>query len=607
MTKPIARELGRWLVLFLIAQGLLRFWMYNTVAAGELALSASALTKVFAIGVANDVMLFAGLASLTVLVAVLHRRIARVVLLLILLVIAVIVIVDIFFWFDFDGRANRLVFHYLAFPVEVLVFLEDQFALSFLILPLLGLVYWCYRLMGPSLARLQSAIDRARIPSATISIVILLGLFSWQLTPFAPWSSRHTNELGANGLQKVLHASLVDVAAWEGVFPEAAQFDKASRASVHYDAPLKAAGPVPKHVLLIIEESLAGPNWWDEERRARYMPNFDKWRKRGIYLDHLMATGTRTTRGVEAVLHGVPPLPGIALNQRDGFASLPSLPATLQAAGFETLFVYGGWPGFSNFKNYWSQIGFQTVLTRDDFESPDFETSWGVADEILFDRILQEMDTRTAASDHVFLSTLTVSNHRPFDFPDGRISFPANERKQEYAVAYADWALGNFLETAQHKAWFKDTMIVIVPDHGPNPAGDTLIPIESYRLPGIVLVPGVEPATLSGVGSLMDIPATILNQLCLTPIDGMMGRNLLAKKTSGVAPVEHDYMLGMYDGDYLTVLRRDQQVVAWQRNPEGEFRETSPSIEQAGLAASLFKSAYDQYLIGITDAVKDDG
>ena len=140
---------------------------------------------------------------------------------------------------------------------------------------------------------------------------------------------------------------------------------------------------------------------------------------------------------MEALLHGYPPLPGIAVTQRDGFERLPSLPRHLADNGFATHFVYGGWPTFSNFSNYWQAIGFESVLSKYDFSDRWFETSWGVADEILFDRVLQVMDEATQSTERVFLYTLTVTHHRPFDFPAGRIEFSADERKREHAMAYA--------------------------------------------------------------------------------------------------------------------------------------------------------------------------
>ena len=173
------------------------------------------------------------------------------------------------------------------------------------------------------------------------------------------------------------------------------------------------------------------------------MPSLQALADEGVYFDNVYSTGTRTTRGLEAILHGYPPLPGIAVNQREGLEKLPSLPRQLRAKGFNNLFVYGGWPEFSKFSTYWKRIGYDKIFTREDFAEDLFATSWGVADENLFEKILQEMDTEAAQGGNIFLSTLTVSNHRPFDVPAGRIPYP-NERKLEYAIAYADWALGDF-------------------------------------------------------------------------------------------------------------------------------------------------------------------
>lgn len=587
----------RWLVWFLFTNFLLRIWMWWYEKPSGVFADIAEVSQTIVIGLINDSMLFLALFGLLIVTALIKPIVARLFLAICILLWILFVIVDVFFWIDFDGRADRLVFHYLAYPVEVLVFLEDQFALSLLILPLLFIVYLIYRQLLPGLRVLQQSIASTTGVWATAAVCLIGGLVQWQLQPLMPWPSRHLNDLGSNGMQKVLHASLIDETQWEGVYAQPSPTDRHSLRSPDLVANSPAAVTAPaKHVLLIIEESLAGPNWWNQQRRAQYMPHFDRWRKKGVYLSHVMATGTRTTRGVEAILHGVPPLPGIALNQRDGYEKLSSLPRELQKAGFATSFVYGGWPGFSNFKPYWSNIGFDTVYTRDDFSNKWFETSWGVADEILFDRVLAEMDEKTQAHERVFVSTLTVSNHRPYDFPEDRIKYPADERKQEYAVAYADWALGQFLDKAEQKPWFKDTLIVITPDHGPNPEGDSLIPIDSYRLPAIMLVPGQSPSERQGVGSLMDIPMTVVSTLGLPNTEGFMGRNLLAENVSGVAPVEHDYLMGLYDGHSLTVLRRNEQLAAWQRGSHGELVPAQPQQEMSRAALSLFRYTHERYV-----------
>ena len=251
-----------------------------------------------------------------------------------------------------------------------------------------------------------------------------------------------------------------------------------------------------RHLLLVIEESMGGENWRDPERRRKYMPQLAALAQQGLYFDRVYATGSRTIRGLEAILNGYPPLPGKALSQRPGFERMPSLPRVLGNAGFHTVFVYAGWPNFTNFFNYWRGIGFQEMLQREDFaerkasllarqeqggcEDCWFETSWGAADEFLFERALAEMDRRTAVHDRVMLATLTLSNHLPFDFPDGRVPFPSDERRQEHVIAYADWALGEFIRQADGRPWLEDTLVVIVADHGPDVPGGALVPADNF-------------------------------------------------------------------------------------------------------------------------------
>jgi phosphoglycerol transferase MdoB-like AlkP superfamily enzyme len=345
-----------------------------------------------------------------------------------------------------------------------------------------------------------------------------------------------------------------------------------------------------RHVILIIEESFAGPEWWDLERRAMYMPNFDRLAEQSAYFDNIYAAGSRTTRGMESLLNGHTPLPGIALSERDQLQRLPSLARTLGDGGFRTSFVYGGWPDFSSFFTYWKRIGFHEMLSRDDFPEGGFETSWGVSDERLFDRLISEMDRLTSIHDKVFVATLTVSNHRPFDFPLDSVNFPADERKAEYAIAYADWALAQFIEVAKQQPWFEETLIVVTSDHGPRPDGAALIPFESYRVPLVFMHPDLEAREHTQYGSLVSVPLTIVELLGLENTAGFHGQNLFAQ-CDGPVPVEHAYHVGMVDRQGMTVLVRGGGVKSW--TPEAV-----PTVPDYGRAVNIervFREAHQAY------------
>lgn len=522
-------------------------------------------------------------------------RLARLWLGISLALICIVFIAEIFYWLEFQSRLDRLVFHYLNYPREVIQFLEEQFFLSLFTLPF-GLLIWLLtRWMGRDLPDRFNGGQRALF-AFWIGVGALVLAFG---TPGPPGHSRHLNQLASNGYLGVLGAARLDETRWQGAYwappandrPEAPNSPPPAGQSSCRD---RLSGPGFRHLLLVIEESFGGRFWWDLENRTRYMPSMQALAERGLHFDSIYATGSRTTRGLEAILNGYPPLPGMALTQRPGFESLPSLPRELAQAGFHTIFVYGGWPDFSDFFRYWRGIGFQEMLSRYDFEDRWFETSWGVPDELLFERSLEEMDRLTDAHDRVMLATLTVTNHRPFDFPDERVAFAAEERRQEYAIAYADWALGELLREAQRRAWFADTLIVVVADHGPLLDGPALVPANSYRVPLLLYNPSqIAPAQIDWHGSTMSLPLTLLDCLGLKPTQGFRGASLLAGG-DGIAPVEHNYHVGLLAPDRMTLLVRGGGLLGWRYDGRA-LRPAAPDLNQARQAEALFRKAHGQF------------
>src|SRR3546814_9533466 len=106
------------------------------------------------------------------------------------------------------------------------------------------------------------------------------------------------------------------------------------------------------------------------------------------------------------------------------------------------------------------------VIDRTDFpaESIPLENIWGVADEALFENTLRQLDRDAALGQAFFAHVMTTSNHRPYTYPDGRIDIPSPGGR-EGAVKYTDYAIGRFIDEASTRAWFADTLFVIVADH----------------------------------------------------------------------------------------------------------------------------------------------
>tara|TARA_A100001037_G_C15149201_1_gene638095 strand:+ start:2901 stop:4661 length:1761 start_codon:yes stop_codon:yes gene_type:complete len=552
-------------------------------------ISIGSLGIALTVGIFHDLLVGLVITTLFLSVAHLWPRAALPMLFCICFIVAIASLADIFFWWEFEGRLNRLVFHYLLFPEEVLVFLEEQFFVSIFVLPFLILVYGLFRLV-----KMEGELPKTSTTQIGLLLVVT-ALVLVSAEPFSYSDSRKVNQLVSNGWLSLLQDAVTDARKWhdqywEPVEEEVSTIVLAENQNQHKDGSLSEI----RHVVLIVEESFGGEVWRDSELREKFLPNFSRLMREGLYFNHIYATGSRTTRGLEAILNGFPPLPGIAVTQRSGYKKLPSLPRALARNGFYNIFVYGGWPNFSNFSEYWEALGYEEQTNREDFDSAMFETSWGVSDEELFTKVCSEMERLTIANDRVFLTALTVSHHRPFDIPEGRIPFPSGSRKSEYALAYADWALGKFFLEASKEEWFDDTLFVVVSDHGPHISGDTPIPIDGFRVPMIFFSPGnISSGEVSRIGSTMSLGVTILDLLGIENEEGLYGSNLIYD-TDQITPVEHDYHVGLVSERGLTVLHRDGRVSSWER-ANGNFSLDKIDYDEAAKASKLFSRAHDWF------------
>jgi hypothetical protein len=526
---------------------------------------------VWGLGLWNDLLaavMFLGLTSPVLLVP--QRFLRRALVAVLVAVVLIVAAAEAFYWIEFQARLDRLVFHYLAYPIEVLVFLDEQFYLHWVGVPFLLLAYGIAVLLDPPQATRGGGV----LAGVALALVVAATARQDTIDP-----SRHLNQAASNGYLGVLTAAVRDVADIDSILPPAGAAPPPPQPDSH-----RSAGLAGSHVVVIIEESMAGPYWVDRSSRGAVFPNLMKLAEGGVLFDQAFATGTRTTRGLEAILNGFPPLPGISTTERAGFERLPSLARALAGAGYHTVFAYGGWPHFSNFTNYWRGIGFAETTSREDFLGAAFMTSWGASDDDLFRLALERMDAAVAEHDKVFLAMLTVSHHRPFELPPH--SPYAGGRSATDALRYADAALGRYFEAARSKPWFDDTLFVIVADHGPKTTGETLIPVASYHVPLVLMHAGrLVPGRIDRAVTTMSVPRTVTNLLEVEHTQAFWGADLFAPQ-AGPLPVEHDYHVGWIVDGGLRVLTRDGDVWGW---PAGAA--TAAPVPEAGLVG-YFRAAH---------------
>lgn len=276
----------------------------------------------------------------------------------------------------------------------------------------------------------------------------------------------------------------------------------------HHQATLRLGHP--HNLVIILEESL-GAEFVGKLGGKDLTPALERWAKEGIWFDQLYATGTRSVRGIEAVVTGFTPSPlnsvvKLAETQEHFF----TLGGALQQQGYRTSFIYGGEAHFDNMRGFFLNNGFETLIDQRDYPDPRFLGTWGVSDEDLFDRADEVF---TKAGDHPFFSLVfTSSNHEPFDIPPGRVSAePGEDGARETAVKYADFALGEFLRKARASRYWKNTIFLVVADHNSRVYGDQLIPVERFHIPGLILGGPVGPRIVPGITSQIDLLPTLLS------------------------------------------------------------------------------------------------
>jgi phosphoglycerol transferase MdoB-like AlkP superfamily enzyme len=276
----------------------------------------------------------------------------------------------------------------------------------------------------------------------------------------------------------------------------------------------------------------------------------EKLSQKGLWFNRLYATGTRSVRGIEAVVTGFPPTPArsivkLGLSQQNFF----TLGRLLKKKGYITEFFYGGDSQFDNMRGFLLGNGFDRVIDEKHFSDSAFRGSWGVSDEDLFLRTHQELLSHRDRPFFTFV--FSVSNHSPFDFPDGRMElYEKPKNTHNNAVKYADYALGRFFDLAQKAPYWDNTLFLVVADHEERVSSNELVPVRYFHIPGLIIGADVRPGRYDKVASQMDLAPTLLSMMGIESLHPMQGQDLLQAPENypGRAIMQfdtnHAYMVG---------------------------------------------------------------
>ena len=518
---------------------------------------------------------------------------------------------ELVFWDEFTTRFNFIAVDYLIYTNEVIGNIRQSYPVGLIftgIAAVAGLFVWLIsRLVSFSVAphtwrdRLLMAGAVAVLPVASFTVA--------NVDQMNGAGNEHALELSGNGvfsLGAAMRRNELDYDRFYKTIPQEEADATLARlglrrppltkaVTITAEPPSTDLGPFtrrPKNIILISVESLSADFLDSYGGTKKLTPQLDRLAAEGYKFERVFATGTRTVRGLEALSLGTPPTPGQAIVRRPNNDHLATIGQLLKHQGYLPFFLYGGYGYFDNMNGYYAANDYK-VVDRTDFpkESIPFENIWGVADESLFAnslRILDDANAQGTGKGRPFLAQImTTSNHRPFTYPDGRIDIPSPGGR-DGAVKYTDFAIGQFVDQARAKPWFKDTLFVIVADHCASVAGKTKLPVANYRIPLIFYAPDIlKPGVYSRTISQIDIAPTLMNLLGAKGEEHFYGETVFSSMNRPARAFISNYQeLGYYKNDLLTVLSPKQKVDAFRIDPV-TYAATPVAVDPAMVAEAI--------------------
>ncbi len=335
---------------------------------------------------------------------------------------------------------------------------------------------------------------------------------------------------------------------------------------------LKPTGTANRfNVVVILEESF-GSQFVKGLGGLDLAPNIDQLCKDYWCFTNMYATGVRSIRGIEAVTTGFTPTINRAVVKREKSQhNFFNLAQVFKNKGYESLFIYGGESNFDNMRSFFLGNGYTHIVDYTDFKDPSFVATWGVSDEDLFAKSLEEFDKLSQDNKPFYALVFTSSNHDPFEIPDNKVSIKetTGELKRFAAVKYADFALGDFIQKVKTKSYYENTIFVVIADHDARVTGRNMVPIEHFHIPAVIFGGGIRHKIEDHVVSQIDMPKTILSLVGIEIDTPMLGYDLsnLPENFAGRAMMQYyDNFVLMQDDGKVALVQPEKEVITMKYN-----------------------------------------
>jgi len=510
---------------------------------------------------------------------------------------------EYFFWNEFGIRYNFIAVDYLIYTTEVIGNIMESYPVvplfSGVFVVVLALTIFLYKKTKSTLETIPNLKEKGLFLGSYV-VLFLLGL--WATPKFDEIKSNNVfvQEIRANGVYKFYYAFTHSELDFFQFYPTLPEEEARTTFFKHFIIPYPGFGecgtpqflpirefPYPvkrifeeehkKNVVLISVESLSAEFMAAYGNTEDITPFLDSLAQKSIFLTNLYATGNRTVRGLEALTLCVPPTPGESIVKRKDNKDKFTTGSVFKSKGYSVKYLYGGYSYFDNMKDFFAGNGYE-IVDRDNFtpEEITFANIWGVSDEDMARKAIKEMNAQAKTGKPFFNHWMTVSNHRPFTYPEGRIDIPGTAKSRQGGVKYTDYSLKLFFELAKKESWFKDTVFVIVADHCASSAGRTELPLDRYRIPCLIYADFLEAKRVDTLASQIDVMPTVMGLLNFSYESKFLGQDIFSGFYYNPRAYIATYReLGYLTPDTLSIIKPLREQIQYKIVPEAE----QPKVE----------------------------
>ncbi|WP_375333453.1 sulfatase-like hydrolase/transferase [Candidatus Tisiphia endosymbiont of Xenochironomus xenolabis] len=573
--------------IYLIFQFITRS-LLSSYALWQQQITISDLVSIFVIGSLNDlVSLCYFLPVILLLIIGFHKLLARYKLLYLscclvsyfctIALLIFITIAEITFWDEFSVRFNFIAVDYLIYTHEIIGTVKESLPYIKILLAIIVITLLIVFFFRKYIINQASTIINSKKYILCTIMLFLLSLVAFNFynpNKIAFNFNKYAIELAKNGPYEFFSAYFNNSLDYNKFYPviDKNQALDTVRTSLSKNKELysddstiaryiKANSSNSKkyNIIFITVESLSAEFMGKFGNQQNITPNLDRLADQSIFFTNLYAVGTRTVRGLEAITLSVPPTPGSSIIRRPENQSLFNIGTIFKNEGYVINFINACYSYIDNLQNYFHGNGYN-IVDRGNLKSNEisFSNIWGVADEDILIKSLELADQNYNEGKPFFSLIMTISNHRPYTFPKGRIDL-ASGGGRNAAVKYTDYAIGKFLELAKTRPWFDNTIFVITADHCASSAGKTDLPINKYHIPLLIYAPNIlKPQIVDNLASQIDIAPTILGLLNFSYNSKFFGQDIL-NTPANRAFISTYQLLGFMKDNHLVILRPQEQ------------------------------------------------